>query len=667
MTESANSVIQRANLYYSQGRCDDAIILLSDSIPPSTGHAEVAIRAAELLIDSGRHECALEFLKKANSDDDNLEVFYLRGVCHEALGNFDVAQRIADRIILVKGRDAYALSLKARIAVFHKKPGEAERLLTEAITCDPMCAMAWYGLACLRRQIGDAQACFDFTRKAFLCSPESREIAGAFHESSLTVQRLAEAEAAFREALSGRRMNRRLHFFLIDLLLRQTKYADAMEAVEAAIVEFGVDQGILNAALKIRENLGPLSIPIQLKPGGSVSLCLIAKNEMKHLARCLNSAKPIVDEIIVVDTGSTDETKDIARVFGARVYDFEWTDDFSKARNFALSKASGDWILVLDADEVISTTDHGGFRRVLEKSQERPGAYRVRTRNYSYQANTVGFQQNRGEYAEEQGIGWFPSDKVRLFTNDPRIRFEYPVHELVEPSLQRLKTTIRDCPVAVHHYGTLRSVKTLEKTKNYRQLGRKKLRKNIKDVSALKELAIQSAQLGNHAEALDLWRRFIKLQPHSAEAYLNMGAAYCNLAMYAEAVSFSEIALRLEPSLKEAAFNMAFSMLLMERAEEAKTALERLLGEQPDYIAAQFLLCVANACLQETEEAEVILGRLRSLPVGDYIGESFLEIARRFLSASRSDYARRTLEAALHFGCTSPEMRALFEKCMAAA
>jgi len=78
--------------------------------------------------------------------------------------------------------------------------------------------------------------------------------------------------------------------------------------------------------------------------------------------------------------------------------------------------------LVLDADEVISNKDQGAFRQVLEESKDWPAAYRLQTRNYSYQANTVGFRQNKGEYTEEQGIGWFPSDKVRMFTNDPRIR-----------------------------------------------------------------------------------------------------------------------------------------------------------------------------------------------------------------------------------------------------
>ena len=80
---------------------------------------------------------------------------------------------------------------------------------------------------------------------------------------------------------------------------------------------------------------------------------MIVKNESEHLGRCLASAIDIVDEIIVVDTGSKDNTKKIALSFGAKVFDFKWINDFSEARNYALKQSSGDWNLVLDADEYI--------------------------------------------------------------------------------------------------------------------------------------------------------------------------------------------------------------------------------------------------------------------------------------------------------------------------
>ena len=86
----------------------------------------------------------------------------------------------------------------------------------------------------------------------------------------------------------------------------------------------------------------------------TISLCMIVKNEEKVLARCLDSVKSAVDEIIIVDTGSSDKTKEIALKYTDKVYDFEWIDDFSAARNYAFSKGSMDYLMWLDADDVVS-------------------------------------------------------------------------------------------------------------------------------------------------------------------------------------------------------------------------------------------------------------------------------------------------------------------------
>src|SRR5690606_15855947 len=83
----------------------------------------------------------------------------------------------------------------------------------------------------------------------------------------------------------------------------------------------------------------------------SISACLIVKNEARHLQRCLASIAPVVDEIIVVDTGSTDTTVEIARQFTPHVHFFEWCDDFSAARNAALQYATQDWVLIINGDE----------------------------------------------------------------------------------------------------------------------------------------------------------------------------------------------------------------------------------------------------------------------------------------------------------------------------
>lgn len=89
----------------------------------------------------------------------------------------------------------------------------------------------------------------------------------------------------------------------------------------------------------------------------SISLCMIVKNENEVIDRCLNCVKDIVDEIVIVDTGSTDNTKEIVKGYTDKVYDFRWINDFSAARNFAYSKATMDYILWLDADDIILEED----------------------------------------------------------------------------------------------------------------------------------------------------------------------------------------------------------------------------------------------------------------------------------------------------------------------
>lgn len=100
-----------------------------------------------------------------------------------------------------------------------------------------------------------------------------------------------------------------------------------------------------------------------------ISLCMIVKNEEELLAKCLEHIVPHMSEIIIVDTGSTDRTKEIAHQFTDQIYDFEWCNDFSQARNFSISKASNDWILVLDADEIVTEFDRN-IPKSLEKFDE---------------------------------------------------------------------------------------------------------------------------------------------------------------------------------------------------------------------------------------------------------------------------------------------------------
>ncbi len=105
-----------------------------------------------------------------------------------------------------------------------------------------------------------------------------------------------------------------------------------------------------------------------------ISLCMIVKNEEDVIGRCLESVKlhlsEVVDEFVVVDTGSTDNTVSIAKEYGAKIFNFEWCDDFSKARNFSVEKAKNDWVIILDADEYVDSVNILELKSIQAKKYE---------------------------------------------------------------------------------------------------------------------------------------------------------------------------------------------------------------------------------------------------------------------------------------------------------
>jgi glycosyltransferase involved in cell wall biosynthesis len=146
-----------------------------------------------------------------------------------------------------------------------------------------------------------------------------------------------------------------------------------------------------------------------------VSATLIVRDEESFLDGCLSSIRDLIDEIVVVDTGSRDRTREIALSHGANVFDYAWRDDFSAARNFALDQAHSDWILYIDADERIRSYDRSALGRELN--------------DQNLVACTLRFHQRTGYTA-------YP--EYRLFRRDDRIRFEGVMHETVLPSVMRM-------------------------------------------------------------------------------------------------------------------------------------------------------------------------------------------------------------------------------------
>ncbi len=166
-----------------------------------------------------------------------------------------------------------------------------------------------------------------------------------------------------------------------------------------------------------------------------LSACLIVKNESLFLSRCLESIRSFVDEIIVVDTGSDDNSVKIARSYDARVYHFAWTDDFSAARNESLRHATGDWILYIDADETIDTAHAAMIRQVITRKDITAVTVRQRV------------PQQAGNVATA-----FYSEYCRLFRRHASIRFEGKIHEQILPAIERQGGKVLCTDIVIHHW-----------------------------------------------------------------------------------------------------------------------------------------------------------------------------------------------------------------------
>jgi tetratricopeptide (TPR) repeat protein len=194
--------------------------------------------------------------------------------------------------------------------------------------------------------------------------------------------------------------------------------------------------------------------------GLRLSLCMIVKDEAEMLPRSLAAARDAVDEIVVVDTGSSDDSVEIAHSFGARVIEREWTGSFAEARNASFDAASGDWVLYLDADEVLLAEDAPLLRELTGRTW-REAFYLVET-------------NHTGELGDGTAV---THNALRLFRNRPEYRFEGRLHEQIAHRLPAgLPERLEQTGIRVDHYGYLGAVRDAkEKSRRNIELLRRQL------------------------------------------------------------------------------------------------------------------------------------------------------------------------------------------------
>ncbi|MEB3280379.1 MAG: tetratricopeptide repeat protein [Lyngbya sp.] len=317
----------------------------------------------------------------------------------------------------------------------------------------------------------------------------------------------------------------------------------------------------------------------------SLSFCMIVKNEEENLSQCLQSVKGVVDEMVVLDTGSTDRSAEIAKEWGAQVYYFDWCDDFAAARNVALKYVTGDWILVLDADERLVPSIVPQIKQAIAQEN-------------CLLVNLV---------RQEIGASQSPYSLVsRLFRNHPQIKFNRPYHALVDDSVsQILKQECRWkinalADVAILHEGYQASaIARRNKQKIAKQAMERYLAEQPTDPYVASKLGALYVEMGDYSNGLQLLTKglkqlsiYSKYQQVDAddsllyELHYHLGIAHRKKQNLAEAKHHYEMAIKANilPQLKLGAYNNLGNLLKdTGHLLEAKTAYETTLQIDPNF------------------------------------------------------------------------------------
>ena len=350
-----------------------------------------------------------------------------------------------------------------------------------------------------------------------------------------------------------------------------------------------------------------------------LSFCMIAKNEEHYLSRHCPVISPLISEFIFVDTGSTDRSMEIARQYGARIFQKKWENDFAAVRNYALKQATKKWILVLDADEIISPRDFPALASCL-KSNPDAGGFVFRIRNYLNDPDYENWLPNLADCEEGKGYkGFTEFTVVKLFENKPWVHYTGAAHDLVEYSIADRPKVFTD--ILIHHYGmALGKERDKAKDEDYLKqlqqdlihhprlfktrytLGRQLFRLDrfqeaekeflaslqIRPESdtAFLNLGMTYVQMKEYGQAAECLKRSLKINSSFSEAWNSLGVVFAGEKHFAEAESHFRKACKLNPYSPKFINNLASSLLLQGKAEEAFDLIEKILKDFDDYVPA---------------------------------------------------------------------------------
>lgn len=303
--------------------------------------------------------------------------------------------------------------------------------------------------------------------------------------------------------------------------------------------------------------------------GASVSLCMIVRNEAHQLADCLSAVAELFDEIIIVDTGSTDETREVARRFTPHVIDFAWCDDFSAARNESLRHATSEWIFWLDADDRLSPDNVAKLRQVLAELNDQPAVYMMETLCRSQSSNEL-----------ERLL-----THARLFRRHPTLTWRRRIHERLHPWPAALGYEVRFCEVQIDHVGYCD--KGLLHRKHHRNLRllRMEYAVNPDDPDTLLDLGVAYTRRGSLIQARRCFEQFLAKAPRYSAEQQRVFVSLAELAMqegnFREAVNVTARGIAVYPGDEHLPYLQSEALYELGDYPGARAVLERIMAS-PD-------------------------------------------------------------------------------------
>jgi glycosyltransferase involved in cell wall biosynthesis len=343
------------------------------------------------------------------------------------------------------------------------------------------------------------------------------------------------------------------------------------------------------------------------------SLCSIYKNEEKNLEKFITDHKGLVDEMVLVDTGSTDRGNEIVKDHGLDYHFFQWTHNFSEARNVSLSIATKPWIIVLDMDEQVLAEDFHKLKVLMEERQK--DAYSLVQVNFTDAIEDMNWKSitTLPDRFHSFAKGYIESPLIRVFRNLEGVRFHGAIHELVGESLHRLKLSSMKTGIPIYHWGWTGSARSDEekqrKKEAYRELIEREWRKDQSPKMAFYYLSTME----NPAEKLRLGFRLTKQYPEVKQFWEVVARTAEELGQWSRALSYADKGLARHPGHTPL---LALKVKCLNESGDPGQALDivgALLEEDPLHPVFWFEKLKALVLLRRKDEAAALTRNLPEL------------------------------------------------------